>query len=83
MPKFTCRNPECLFVDKEFTEGVVKYVVIGNEVKARERFCPHCNSEREDTTEKNDHSVPAYEAVGMNSNRRNWSDNRGGGIKWY
>lgn len=73
MPKFKCKNPDCLFYDKVYTEPRITIVIINGEAKTRERFCPHCNQERESLPEETAYMPPTYEAVGISSNRRNWS----------
>lgn len=83
MPRFICKNPDCLFFDKEQVEGKSTYRIIDGEVKAIERFCPSCNSEREEIKGSIETEPPTYQAVGMNSNRRNWSKNTKEGLKWY
>lgn len=83
MPRFICKNPDCLFFDKEQIEGKSTYRIIDGEVKAIERFCPSCNSEREEIKGSIETEPPTYQAVGMNSNRRNWSKNTKEGLKWY
>lgn len=72
MPKFICKNPECLFFDKETVEGKTTFKVIDGELKAIERFCPSCNAEREEVIEPITYKA-SYDFVGLNSNRRNWS----------
>lgn len=83
MPRFICKNPDCLFFDKEQVEGKSTYRIIDGEVKAIERFCPSCNSEREEIKGSIETEPPTYQAVGINSNRRNWSKNTKEGLKWY
>lgn len=83
MPRFICKNPDCLFFDKEQVEGKSTYRIIDGEVKAIERFCPSCNSEREEIKGVIEKEPPTYQAVGMNSNRRNWSKSTKEGLKWY
>lgn len=73
MPKFKCKNPDCLFYDKEYLEPKITILIIDGKPKARERFCPHCNQERESLPEVTTYMPPTYEAVGIGSNRRNWS----------
>lgn len=73
MPKFKCKNPDCLFYDKEYVEPKITILIIDGKPKARERFCPHCNQERESLPEVTTYMPPTYEAVGIGSNRRNWS----------
>ena len=73
MPKFKCVNPECLFFEQIKEEGKATYRMMEGRLIAREAFCPSCNQERHEVTVNEIFEKPTYEAVGMNSNRRNWS----------
>lgn len=70
MPKFICKNSECLFYNKEVVEAKVTYKQINDKLVAIERFCPYCNSEREEIIENFKLEPPTYEATGLKSNRR-------------
>jgi len=77
MPKFKCKNPECLFFEVEKLEGKVTYRMIEGKIRALEAYCPSCNTEREEVVEKQEYTPPTYEAVGITSNRRNFTKTYG------
>jgi hypothetical protein len=81
MPKFKCINPECLFLEQVKDEGTATYKFIEGKLRAIEAVCPSCNQEREEIIVNKTYEPPTYEAVGMNSNRRNWS--KGGNTTYY
>jgi len=83
VPKFKCINPECLFFEQIKEEGKATYIMIDGKLVAREVYCPSCNKERKEITVNRIYEKPTYEAVGLNSNRRNWSKSTKEGYKYY
>jgi hypothetical protein len=83
MPKFICRNGECPFFEEVKLEDIVTYRVRDGKVITMQAYCPSCNSYREEVKEDKVYEKPTYEAVGLNSNRRNWSKSTREGMNYY